>query len=1669
VFFTFLLAWGKLTLSEQTFDAPDDKTPVPITPKLPYMKHFAFLIGFFCWIISAFGQQTNLYQSWDSKRLFEQAFYTRSISQKVHILYILKNRNENTPYSAFSGAYLAEYEGLNMQAVKLYEKCIQDYPNFLPSIFQLSKLVPAARAIQLNTQVIAKDISFNEYSSVRYIFSIYIDSLGNSEAAFHLLDDLQHKYPKSGVFDYLRAAHYFDDNKDSAAYYIALSLSKEPGFAPARILQSKLSLIKEDAQPFIALYKEYRSHPISEELGGFIVTTLAGDFNDDLNETISRLRSLYEIGADSQSSPYLMQRIYDVAFEIAKDPSLEIFGILLKAKDRFPDDQDILNKIGSAYWTMFNDSDNAKIFLDAAILNSFTQRDRNANLIRYANMCWEDRGDFYAADSILARAQSDSSGLISYEKYMTSLLKKKVNLPVTLGYIDLFLANQNRNSAAFAQGLYNAKRRNLENLIESQRRSEELYGNNPGIEQWKDSFTNKLRISLLFDENSVAISSGYNRTLGAIKAFFRSVPANKSILLIEGNAAQGEDDPDGLGERRAKAVLRYLVDSVGIPQEYLKMASRGDKLPVATNAIKKERAKNMRVEISPYWSFSQPRILVTSTLDPNKTVALSSDGRTLALGTQPLQLWDAGLKIKLRDLGVGGQLAKFSPDGRYIATVANSYIEEEFLQSVLMIYDCKTGTLYDQIPWIYEIEAIAWNPYSSEIAFTTGDNFLVKYDLEQKQKKDVVKMRFDNVIPKGLVWTTDDKYLINGYAGENYLFVWSSKDLSLMRKLSDTYWPHALEQSKDGKLLFCASNGRFLTIYDLETWRSSSMPVPVLSGQIVVHPYKPIILMNDWGAGDKNELVEIDYQKKKVLSSITVNEEDVHCAFSPDGESIYVALDDTLKILGTSDLKEKSIFEGLSYTALGSQSDTANNLFLSYDRSGIYGWDISTGFKRFSWNVRVDNIQKLRGAASQFLIVTKEGDSSFVYRFNSKDFSHRLWGTIPKKIDFIRSTDSLIILACQEFVNPNKGNKFGDIDVYQNTGNCNKLRTITVPLLTGRLRHGQLNGSGFQDISISTDYQNVAVTSYWMDGFKLGATISKQVNVYTLANGTHVDSTYLTEQIYGLSYNKNRDLVLKTIQGTYNIDRTTQHLKFSSDLLPNEEELNLADGSAKIVWSREFLTVYKDSKPLKKMIFPGNLIGVEVFESKNLLLTLTTENEISFYDLKGFENRLTIVPKKDNEWIAYTPQGNFQSSLFGSEKAFWSYGDNYIEFSQLRNEFENTRLIAGQLDAIRQNTFHAVAGIDSNVKNSLSLGRAFQVISVKSVDTSSSKYVLEFMFDKGQIQGFQRQGWKVEVDFTNEFTRLDGEKEIIDMDSLDRGNGNICHFSKAYDLEAGYNSFFLTLLPPDNINNYAFRDLVKVFNRSGNSAPAGLPNLYFLGIAVDRYTDSTLSTIKYTTKDVSDVGSLLKKQEHVMYDKVDVEYILNDQVENLKNNLTKFFGQLRERNNPNDIVLLYVAGHGTIQGRQLYFMGQGDNEYNIPPGNPVNMVIDPLSAFSRLKRENKIVFLDFCKSGFLQLYNNDYVLVVPSCSGNDDAIEKTNVGKQNGVFTRAVLDGLAGEADKKNIPELVRYGNDFGNGDGRVDLVELFNYVRKRVRQLTNETQVPPAPSVKDNYPIVKY
>lgn len=239
---------------------------------------------------------------------------------------------------------------------------------------------------------------------------------------------------------------------------------------------------------------------------------------------------------------------------------------------------------------------------------------------------------------------------------------------------------------------------------------------------------------------------------------------------------------------------------------------------------------------------------------------------------------------------------------------------------------------------------------------------------------------------------------------------------------------------------------------------------------------------------------------------------------------------------------------------------------------------------------------------------------------------------------------------------------------------------------------------------------------------------------------------------------------------------------------------------------------------------------------------------------------------------------------------------------------------------------------------------------------------------------------------------------------------------------------------------------------AGPLAPT-LPNLYVLAAGVSRYKEAPLR-LEYPAKDARDLVTTLKIQQGRLYSQV-VPTLLVDQ-EVTKPRIIEEFGKLRRAATGDDVVVVFLAGHGVSNGpAQRYYFYPFD-------ADPIDLPGSALSA-SELRVEvgalpgKVVLLLDTCHAGgsldqraalregdlqrvASQLSTTESnIIVFAASTGPQTAQESAAWG--NGAFTKALVEGLRGKADF--------------TASGLVSVSQLEAYVSSRVRTLTREQQTP--------------
>ncbi|RYG60306.1 caspase family protein, partial [bacterium] len=175
---------------------------------------------------------------------------------------------------------------------------------------------------------------------------------------------------------------------------------------------------------------------------------------------------------------------------------------------------------------------------------------------------------------------------------------------------------------------------------------------------------------------------------------------------------------------------------------------------------------------------------------------------------------------------------------------------------------------------------------------------------------------------------------------------------------------------------------------------------------------------------------------------------------------------------------------------------------------------------------------------------------------------------------------------------------------------------------------------------------------------------------------------------------------------------------------------------------------------------------------------------------------------------------------------------------------------------------------------------------------------------------------------------------------------------------------------------------------------------------------------------------------------------------------------------PDDVVAIFLSGHGVARGEQDFFFASHDIKID-----KLDQTAVPWGTFQSLLSASKarrvVLFLDACHSGkaigvrhagngemATQLVKNAGAIVFSSSLGDQQSFELDEV--KHGAFTQALIEGISnGKADL-----------DAGTGkDGVVSVEELLTFLRARVPQMTEGAQMPACPLLRDfgeAFPIAK-
>jgi hypothetical protein len=269
----------------------------------------------------------------------------------------------------------------------------------------------------------------------------------------------------------------------------------------------------------------------------------------------------------------------------------------------------------------------------------------------------------------------------------------------------------------------------------------------------------------------------------------------------------------------------------------------------------------------------------------------------------------------------------------------------------------------------------------------------------------------------------------------------------------------------------------------------------------------------------------------------------------------------------------------------------------------------------------------------------------------------------------------------------------------------------------------------------------------------------------------------------------------------------------------------------------------------------------------------------------------------------------------------------------------------------------------------------------------------------------------------------------------------------------------LRLLPGDNVITARTEDGEGVLSppRSlsvEHEVSADRPRLHLLAVGIDAYRREEL-TLNFAAADALALRDRLDALGRPLYRDVESVTVLNHDAD--RHAILEAMAKL-EAVDPQDAVVIYLAGHGEVLRGRFHFMGSAVSyPYRLEEMQDTGLAFEELAEYiARLQARQVLLLIDACKSGdalgrlqtddrdrrALQVFSHTLgVHMIAATAKGQLAMELKELG--HGVFTYTLLKGLNGAAD--STPR-----------DGRLTAAELAAYADSEVPTLSSAYALQP-------------
>jgi len=499
----------------------------------------------------------------------------------------------------------------------------------------------------------------------------------------------------------------------------------------------------------------------------------------------------------------------------------------------------------------------------------------------------------------------------------------------------------------------------------------------------------------------------------------------------------------------------------------------------------------------------------------------------------------------------------------------------------------------------------------------------------------------------------------------------------------------------------------------------------------------------------------------------------------------------------------------------------------------------------------------------------------------------------------------------------------------------------------------------------------------------------------------------------------------------------------------------------------------------------GDVRSITTSANGNFMITSGTDMTIRVWPIdeigkdKGDVNAIypvaSIFIAENNEWVIWNNDGYFTSSKKGAKYIGYHVNQGkgkeakFYPFDQFDIKYNRPDIILKSLGVADSGT--------------IDLYERAYLKRLKRMGMTDDDLQTDIHAPNLNIVNYQVTGsiLKLEIKASDEKYTLNrinifiNDVPIYGRKGLEMKDKTLHTYTATLDVELmnGENKVQVSVL-----NNSGVESMRETVYATSNQTRAG--DLYIISIGVSNYKDPKFN-LNYAAKDAEDMVNAF--EGNTVYETVHQKIMIDEKV--TRENIFELKEFLKSAKT-NDVVMLFIAGHGVLDKNLDYYYCTYDVDFQHPELRGASYA-ELETLFDGIKAIRKILIMDTCHSGeldkdeveeveneiietgniafrnvnvatvirerqglkktneavkemFNDLNRGTGATIISSSGGAEYAMESADW--KNGLFTYCLLSGL-----KSKVADL--------NQDGKILISELQIYVQQMVSQLSNGKQMP--------------